>query len=687
MTAHFSSFTSFEDISSQIQPLREAIQYHRTKYYTELPEITDAEFDELYALLKRWEFLYPQLITPDSPTQTVHFAIQTELRKQAHLVPMISLDNAYSLEELQEWETRWKKFVPEITEEKALYIIEPKFDGLGISCVFEHGKLLHAVTRGDGTEGEDVTENIKTFLPRFSVFPTGLFEIRGEVVMKKSEFAMLNASLLKANKKPFSNPRNAAVGSLRQLDANITKARNLSVFFYETPLPLQQAHFGNYQNVLKYFESQDIPHPPHYFLCNSLAEVSEKIQWLGSVRDLLDYDIDGAVVKINSFALREQIGSTNHHPRWAIAYKFPARQVSTRLNAVEWQVGRTGVLTPVAHLEPVNIDGVVVARATLHNVDFIKQNDIRVFDEVILERSGEVIPKIIMPMVAKRMGKEQPIIPPSTCPVCHSEVVQKPEEVAIRCSNPTCPEILKGKLEHFASKKAMNIEGLGERVASELVEKKIVAQLFDLFTLSESDLFKISGFQKKSVYNLYSSIQGSRRNPFWRWIAAASIPLVGEKTAKTLASVFDSFDSLASATQEELTQISEIGDKVASEIVKFFQEEAHRTLFSFQVHSKNASESKEDQFAGMRFVFTGTLQAMSRECASQEVERLGGSVMSALSKNTSVLVCGENAGSKKAKAESLGVEIWNEEQFLQAIPEMVAEKKVEAVKGQQEGMF
>lgn len=663
-----SSFNSSK-YKEEIDFLREKIQYHRSKYYAGDPEITDADFDILFNRLKNLEKEFPVLITNTSPTQTIRFPLQTELKKSKHFVPMISLDNAYSSYDLKEWEGRWKKFVQEIPED-ILYIVEPKLDGLGISCIFENGEFIRAVTRGDGEEGEDVSENIKTFLPNFSIGTDSLFEIRGEVIMKKSEFIRFNNNLLKNNKTPFSNPRNAAVGSLRQLDSRITKERNLSVFFYETPLESQKKSFLNYKSVLSYFDTQKIPHSPYYFCCKKLEEVIEKIEYIASIRESLDYDIDGVVVKINSFSLRDKIGATNHHPRWAIAYKFPAKQVSTTIISVEWQVGRTGVLTPVAHLNPVVIDGVTVKRATLHNADHIFTHDIFLYDEVILERSGDVIPKIIMPIVAKRIGKEQKVEIPTHCPACGCLVSQKEEEVAIRCTNSSCPEILKGKIEYFAGKKSMNIDGLGTQVAENLVDKKIITTLSELFTLSENDLFQITGFQKKSVQSLFYAIQKSRKNPLWRWISGASIPLVGEKTAKTLASYFITFDNLKNASFEDLLQIPEVGEKVAKEIIHFLNNSENQKIFSYMIleeRKKSTDLVFSKNFAGMLFVFTGTLSSITREKASELVEQQSGKVASSLSKNTSVLVCGENSGSKKNKAQELGVSLWTEKEFLEKI--------------------
>lgn len=651
--------------SHRIEALQNLISYHREKYYLSEPEISDAAFDALFLELKALESQFPNLIQNTSATQTVSLTLNTPLKKKKHKVPMISLDNAYTKNDLYEWETRWKKF--ESSHQR--YIVEPKFDGLGISCVFSEGNFVYALTRGDGSEGEDVTENTKTFLPAFTLANIpGISELRGEVVMKKSDFNALNTALEKEEKKLFSNPRNAAAGSLRQLDASITKSRNLSVFFYEMPLPDQQNQFKSYQKVLEYFETQQVPHPPLYFICQSIEEVWEKIEYVQSIRESLDYDIDGMVIKINDFSARETIGSTNHHPRWAIAYKFPAKQGATKIESVEWQVGRTGVLTPVANLAPIVLDGVTIARATLHNAEYIAEKDIRINDMVLLERSGDVIPKIISPIFSARNALVSPIVIPTHCPQCQSPVIKIKDEVATKCSNTSCPAVLKGKLEHFASKKCMNIEGLGTRVAEQMIETGIVKKLEDIFLLSQKDLAMLPGFQKKSIENLHTAIEKSKSHPLWRWIHAISIPLVGEKTAKILANSYPQEASLFEASEEDLCEISEIGEKMASEIVQFFKNPENRSVFSFRISDKNEEQLASPQiFAGMTLVFTGTLNSLSREEAQKIAEDYGAQIGSSVSKNTSALIYGDNAGSKYEKAKSLEIPCWDEEYFCSKI--------------------
>jgi DNA ligase (NAD+) len=680
-------------IRGNITDLRSVIAHHSDLYYgKDAPEISDKNFDTLFLLLKKWEQLFPEYIVSNSPTQKLVYKVASKLQKSKHFVPMISLDNAFSEQELQDWEERFVKILeknnPEILKEKNYeFVVEPKFDGLGISCIYEYGKFVRAVTRGDGEEGEDVSENMKT-IPELPLFLPALesqkiFEIRGEVLMKKSDFLDLNTKAEKSGEKIFSNTRNAAAGSLRQLDAQITAQRKLTVFFYETPLGENKVEQKKYSETLQLFDQQNIPHSPEYFVCQNISEVFSAIKNIGRIKEDLDFDIDGAVVKVNTYALREKIGSTGHHPRWAIAWKFPSTEVITKLLEVEWQVGRTGVLTPVAHLEPITIDGVVVSRATLHNADNIEEKDIRIGDEVLLIRSGEVIPKILS--VEKRGTHSQKINIPKFCPVCQNPTEKIDDEVALRCSNPECPKVLVGGLQHFASKKAMNIQGLGKEIAEEIVEKKLITHFSDLYFLQKEDFFRLENFKEKSAENLFQAIESSKSQPLWRLINAFGIHLIGEKTAKSLAKHFPSLQELSSASVEDLAGIYDMGEKSAEKVVEFFAYHPNMIrVFEDLGFGKNKSfgNEKENQiFLEKSFVFTGKLQKFSRNEAAELVEKLGGTVLSSVSKNLDFLVCGEKAGSKKTKAESLGVKTISEDEFLamtnQSSPEELAEKTPE----------
>ncbi len=692
-TQYFLTFSSKENAekkpeNSDFLGLVEVLKYHSKKYYEEdNPEISDEEFDILFRLLKSWEEKFPEFSDTNSPSQKIVGGISSGFEKAKHLVPMISLDNAFTQEDLEKWEERFVRILEKKMQVETLhatslhttnknnysYIVEPKFDGLGISCVYEKGKLVRAVTRGDGEEGENVTQNILTIPEIPKKFPENsvpdLFEIRGEIVMKKSDFEELNARLEVEGKKVFSNPRNAAAGSLRQLDSNITKSRKLSVFFYQSPL-----EHKNYSEILKEFESLSIPHSPHYAHVSSIKEVFSEIQKIAELRENFDFEIDGAVVKIDEQKLRDAIGSTGHHPRWAIAWKFPATKVSTKLENVEWQVGRTGTLTPVAHLEPVNIDGVIVSRATLHNSDYIREKNLKIGDTVTLERSGDVIPKILFPHLAKRTGAEISIKIPENCPNCGEPVSQQEGEVAIKCTNSECSEILKYSLFHFASKKAMNIMGLGKEVAEKIIEKKLISNLSDLYDLEISDFLTVESFQEKSAEKLFLGIQKSRKNELWRLINAFGIPLIGVKTAKILAKKFLTLENLSQAREEELSEISDIGEKGAISVVEFFNRNAEMVekfleIFDFK-HSPDSPEGEYySPLRGKTFVFTGSLQKFTRDEAGELVEKYGGKLLSSVSKKLDFLVYGEKAGSKKTKAEALEVSLLTESEFLEMLLE------------------
>lgn len=672
---------SKEQIVKSIDDLREVIHYHSYKYYEEnSPEISDQDFDVLFHLLKKYEEKYPEIITDNSPTQKLIYKVSSKLQKAQHLVPMISLENAFKYQELNDWEERFLKILTSQKTDTILpeydFIVEPKFDGLGISCVYENGKLVRAVTRGDGEEGENVTENIRTIpeIQEILNIPDKTFEIRGEVVMKKSDFRDLNTTAQKNGEKVFVSPRNAAAGSLRQLDANITKQRKLSVFFYETPLPQNKTEYKKYSETLRFFKQHHIPHCPEYFQCKSISEVILAIEKISELQKNFDFDIDGAVIKINTYALREKIGSTGHHPRWAIAWKFPAQEVITTLNDVEWQVGRTGVLTPVAHLDPVKIDGVSVSRATLHNIDNIREKDIQKGDRVVVIRSGEVIPKILRVIVEERKNPQKSftihnrISPPKSCPVCSAPTEKTLEEVALRCTNKKCPEVLRGGLQHFASKKAMNILGLGSEVAEEMIEKKLITDFSDLYSLSREDLFTLENFKEKSVENLLRALEESKSKPLHRLLNAFGIPLIGEKTAKAVVKKFPSLDAIAHASVEELSEIYDVGEKSAEKIVMFFQENKEmigkfKTVFSHQ--NNDAQETNDVNICtGKTFVFTGKLKKFSRDTATEMVEKMGGETLSSVSKHLDFLVYGEKAGSKKTKAQDLGITLLTEEEFL-----------------------
>ncbi len=688
-----------EEIKKKIEKLKTKILYYQKEYYeNNTSKISDTEFDALFHELKHLELQYPKFITPDSPTQKIYNTTQTKLTKTKHLVPMISLENAFHEKDLSDWEERFIKILEKShinfykDPQEIKYIVEPKFDGLGISCVYKNGKFIRAVTRGNGEEGENVSLNMQTLedhkntIPSITPHTNSLFEIRGEIVMKKSIFKELNTKLSAENKKQFSTPRNAASGSLRQLDATITKQRKLSVFFYETPLKETQNYFTTYDKTLSFFEKHHIPYCKHYYTCQTLSEVLRAIKKIEKLRENFDFDIDGAVIKINNYHLREIIGSTGHHPRWAIAWKFPAIQVQTQLQHIEWQVGRTGVLTPVAHLQEVVIDGVKVNRATLHNMDYIKEKKLNIHDTVLLERSGDVIPKIIKSITAEQ--KEQYQSPhtvfshiplPTTCPICNAPTYKKQDEVALRCSNTNCPQILKGKLEHFVSKKCLNIKGFGTEICDDIIEKKLITQFSDfshIYTFSSTDWAKIKNFKQKSIENIQSALKNSTTQPFWRIIHALGITGVGEKTSKILAQHyphFRAFTHISQTSLETLQNIHDIGEKTAQEIITFIQNTEHQKLFEqleiiFQTNTRTntalSSSSKKTPFLHKKFVITGSFPHHSRDDLKTIIEEHGGTCVGSVSKKTDYVVVGDKAGQKKTHAESIGIPLLTLSEFF-----------------------
>ncbi|HIQ56468.1 TPA: NAD-dependent DNA ligase LigA [Candidatus Gracilibacteria bacterium] len=696
-------FQKNKNITQQISELKKQILYYQKEYYeNNTSKISDTEFDALFHELKNLEKQYPKYLTNDSPTQKIYTTQQIALIKSKHLVPMISLENAFQNSDLFDWEERFLKILEkqEITFPKNAepkYIVEPKFDGLGISCVYENGKFARAVTRGNGEEGETVSQNVQTitdYKANISKISEDnnfdIFEIRGEIVMKKSVFTELNVSLEKEGKKTFSTPRNAAAGSLRQLDSNITRERKLSIFFYETPLTTAHSQFKTYSNTLKFFDEQNISYCKDYYACNSITEVISAIKNIADMRENFDFDIDGAVIKVNNYKLREKIGVTGHHPRWAIAWKFPAIQVQTILESIEWQVGRTGVLTPVAYLKDVMIDGVKINRATLHNADYIEEKKLNIGDTILLERSGDVIPKILKSITTENKenntGKEikSEILIPNFCPVCESPTVKKTEEVALRCSNSNCPQILKGKLEHFVSKKCLNIKGLGTEVCDDLIEKKLIIHFADfskIYTFTEKDWSEIKNFKLKSIKNVQSALEKSKTQPFWRIIHAMGISGVGEKTSKTIATHYENFlafSHISERSLENLQNIEDIGEKTAQEIINFVENAEHQNLFIqleniFQTNIQKSTINNNDShiFSSLlenkKFVITGSFENYSRDSLKEIIENNGGSCMSAVSKKTDFVLAGEKAGSKKTKAEDLGVEILELQQFLELV--------------------
>lgn len=664
-------FISLDQATKKIKKLREKIKHHEKKYYVDSdPQISDYEFDLLVKELEALEKQFPELISPESPTQRVGEQPIEGFVSVEHRLLMLSLDNCYSVEELREFEGRIKKIIP---SQKIEYVAELKIDGLGISAIYRNGKYSLAVTRGDGIRGDDVTPNVKTIrsLP-LEINDLHEIEVRGEIYLPFVSFQKINKEKEEKGEPLFANPRNAAAGSLRLLDPKEVASRSLDVFLYSIFIDGKEQK-SQWEN-LKILKELDFKTNPYSRFCSSLEEVISFWEERCEKRDSLDYDVDGIVVKVNSTQQRNFLGSTAKFPRWAISFKFPARQATTKINDIIIQVGRTGALTPVAILEPVKLSGITISRSTLHNEDEIIRKDIRVGDYVLIERSGDVIPKVVSVMKERRTRKEHKFTFPSKCPVCHSETFRPEGEAISRCTNPSCPAKLRESLLHFASRRAMNIEGLGDALLDQLLEEKRIQNIPDIYALNLEDLVRLERMGPKSSQNLLDEIEKSKQRDMARLIYALGIRYVGERTAQALASYFKSIDALSRASFEELIQVEGIGSKVAESIVFFFKQPENIELLRKLKESGlkfTVEEEKEGEktLAGRTFVLTGKLSTLTREEASEIIERLGGKVSSSVSASTNYVVVGESPGSKLTSARALGVPILEEKDFLKLVGE------------------
>jgi DNA ligase (NAD+) len=661
---------SYKQARQKIQKRRKEIKYHEKKYYVDnAPQISDYEFDMLVKELEKLERQFPELITPESPTQRVGEQPLEGFVSVEHRTLMLSLDNCYNEDELREFEERIKKTIP---TQKIEYVSELKIDGLGISITYRDGKYDQAVTRGDGFRGDDVTPNVKTIrsLPLTIDNPHEI-EVRGEIYLPFQSFEKINQEREKKEEPLFANPRNAASGSLRLLDPKQVASRQLDVVLYSIFIEGKERK-SQWEN-LKTLKDLGFKTNPFSRHCASLNEAISFYEEWRDRRETLDYDVDGVVIKVNSTEQQKLLGSTSKFPRWSISYKFPARQATTKIKEILIQVGRTGALTPVAVLEPVNLSGITISRSTLHNEDEIKRKDIRVNDTVLIERSGDVIPKVVAVMKEKRSGKEVKFHFPSVCPVCRSKAFKPEGEAISRCMNLSCPARLKGSLLHFASRRAMNIEGLGESLVDQLLENKLVIKIPDLYSLKQEDLIELERMGQKSSENLLDEIEKTKHRSVTRLIYALGIRYVGERTAESLAAHFKSLDALANASVEELTQIEDVGPKVAESVVFFFEQPENRELLSklkkagLNFSMKTAAREGEKPLDGQNFVLTGALSRFSREEAKEIIEELGGTVTSSVSKNTHYVVVGESPGSKLQKAQKLGIPILDEKKFLKLV--------------------
>ncbi|MGW8427352.1 MULTISPECIES: NAD-dependent DNA ligase LigA [Bacillaceae] len=648
-------------------------QYSYEYYVMDQPSVPDAEYDRLLRELIEYEEEFPELQTADSPTQRVGGAILDMFEKVEHTTPMLSLGNAFNESDLRDFDRKVRQSVGDDFS----YVCELKIDGLAVTLQYENGYFVRGATRGDGTIGEDITANLKTIksIPLKLREPVAI-EVRGEAFMPKKSFESLNKAKEERGEEPFANPRNAAAGSLRQLDPKLAAKRNLDIFLYAI------ANFGE-TGVRSHSEGLDLLDRLGFKTnrerktCSNIEEVIAYIVEWTEQRPNLAYDIDGIVVKVDSLEQQDELGFTAKSPRWAIAYKFPAEEVITTLRDIELNVGRTGVLTPTAVLDPVRVAGTTVQRASLHNEDLIREKDIRIGDQVVVKKAGDIIPEVVNVLAERRTGEEVEFKMPTECPECNSELVRLEGEVALRCINPKCPAQIREGLIHFVSRTAMNIDSLGEKVISLLFKEELIQDVADIYKLTYDQLIALERMGDKSVNKLLQAIEASKTNSLEKLLFGLGIRHVGSKAAKTLAREFGTMEALSKASREDLTAINEIGDKMADSIVAYFElEEVHALLNELEAAGVNltfkgpravAIEEIDSAFAGKTVVLTGKLHQLTRNEAKEKLEALGANVAGSVSKKTDLVIAGEDAGSKLEKAESLGVMVWDEERLIEEL--------------------
>ncbi len=658
-------------VAKKINKLRDSINYHNYRYYVlDQPEISDAEYDLLMQELIDLEEKYPRFITPDSPTQRVGAPPLEKFETVTHSIPMLSLENAFNEQEAREFDERVKRFLK--TEKSIEYVVEPKVDGVAVELVYEDGKFTVGSTRGDGYIGEDVTQNLKTvrsipltLLQRVAPAPSRL-EVRGEVYIGIKAFKELNEKRMKDGLSLFANPRNAAAGSLRQLDSKITAERPLDIFCYGVGLAVGRT-FKTHFEILDTLAKWGFKVNPHIRRCAGIDEAIEHYNRIEEIHHDLPYEMDGTVIKVNSLSLQDRLGAKTKSPRWALAYKFKAVQATTRIIDIKVQVGRTGALTPVAVMEPVVVGGVEVSRATLHNPDEIKKKDVRIGDTVLVQRAGDVIPEVVMPIPSKRRGGERLFKMPKNCPVCNTPVERPQDEVIPRCPNPRCPAKMKESIIHFASKGAMDIDGMGEKLVNQLVDKRLVKDASDLYYLTLDQLANLDRMAEKSAQNIIGAIEGSKKTTLTRFLYALGIRHVGEHIAQVLADNFRGLNGIKEAKEEELTNIEEIGPEMATSIVSFFRDENNlriiKRILSSGVRFEEKREAIKPGLSGKTFVFTGALESFARDEVKRMVQELGGLIGSSVSRKTDFVVVGKEPGSKFQKAKALGIKILSEDEF------------------------
>lgn len=659
-----------QEAKKKLESLREVLAQYNYEYHVlDKPSVPDAEYDQKMQELKQIEEQYPHLITPDSPSQRVGGEPLEGFQKVTHRVPMLSLGNAFNEEDLKDFDRRVREG---LDVNKVTYVCELKIDGLAISLRYENGFFVQGATRGDGTTGEDITNNLKTIrsIP-LKIKDDNPIEVRGEAYMPQKSFLALNEAREQMEEEPFANPRNAAAGSLRQLDPKIAAKRNLDIFLYAVG-EWESGELSTHSERLTYLQQLGFKTNPEWRKCEGIEEVLEYVENWVEKRAELSYDIDGIVIKVDNLEAQEQLGFTAKSPRWAIAYKFPAEEAVTELTDIELSVGRTGVITPTAILEPVKVAGTTVQRASLHNEDLIKEKDIRIGDTVVIKKAGDIIPEVVRVVMDKRIEEGKPFAMPTECPSCGNELVRLEEEVALRCINPNCPAQLKEGLIHFVSRLAMNIDGLGEKVVEQLFREKLIHTIADLYRLEKEELLQLERMGEKSVSNLLQAIEQSKENSLERLLFGLGIRYVGSKAAKTLAAHFETMENLQQASFEELTAVDEIGDKMADSIVRYFEDDKVQYLLTelkdlglnLTYKGPKATDVGEDAvFAGKTIVLTGKLSIYTRQEVKQQIESLGGNVTGSVSKKTDIVIAGEDAGSKLDKANKLGIQVWDEEKL------------------------
>jgi len=663
-----------QSATKRVEELHELLNTYNYEYHVlDQPSVPDAEYDRLMQELIKVEEEFPEFKTQDSPTQRVGGVVLEAFQKVVHRTPMLSLGNAFNEQDLRDFDRRVRQAVGDDVQ----YVVELKIDGLAVSLRYENGYFVQGATRGDGTTGEDITENLKTVrsIP-LKLKSNVSFEVRGEVFMPKKSFEKLNELRLAAEEEPFANPRNAAAGSIRQLDPKIAAKRNLDIFVYSIA-DLGATGIQRHSEALDFLEKEGFKTNKERRKCENIDEVINLIENLQEKRATLPYDIDGIVIKVDSLDQQEELGFTAKSPRWAVAYKFPAEEVMTKLINIELSVGRTGVITPTAILEPVRVAGTTVQRASLHNEDLIREKDIKLGDTVVVKKAGDIIPEVVNVLVEHRTGEEQEFSMPTHCPACESDLVRIEGEVALRCINPQCPAQIQEGLIHFVSRNAMNIDGLGERVVSQLFLAGLIKDVADLYRLTREQLLGLERMGEKSTDNLLQAIEQSKENSLERLLFGLGIRHVGSKAAKTLAQQFETIENLQKSTEEELVAINEIGGKMADAITTYFQNPDVQHLVSelkalgvntlYKGPKLVKAEDSDSYFAGKTVVLTGKLQQLSRNEAKEGIEALGGKVTGSVSKSTDLVIAGEAAGSKLKKAEELNIEVWNETQLIEEL--------------------